>query len=106
METLAFGTSPPIMVARTHTSSSQAMPAVLSLQLHWTPERTACRCPPILDKKNLQNADWFDRVYRIGSEDARDLLNDQATKFSKYSIFSTMGCTDNAATKWAVVRTE
>ncbi|ROV90990.1 hypothetical protein VSDG_07667 [Cytospora chrysosperma] len=41
----------------------------------------------------------------IGSKDARDLLNDQATKFSKYSIFSTMGRTNNAATKWAVVRT-
>lgn len=53
----------------------------------------------------LQITDGFDMNYRIGSEDVRDLLNDQATKFSKYSIFNTMGCTDNAATKWGVIRT-
>lgn len=41
---------------------------------------------------------------RIGSKDARDLLNDQATYYSKYSISSTMGCADNAATNWAVIR--
>lgn len=46
----------------------------------------------------------FGLIYRIGSMDARDLLNDQATNYPKYSISNTMGCTDNAATKWAVVR--
>lgn len=89
-ETLACGTSPPIPVALTPTSCSQAMPAVLSLRLRWTPARTACRCPSILDKEKLQNTDGFVRIHRIGSEDARDLLNDQATKFSPSTASSAL----------------
>ncbi|ROV88760.1 hypothetical protein VMCG_10051 [Cytospora schulzeri] len=41
----------------------------------------------------------------IGSEDVRDLLNDQATEYAKYSISSNMGCTDNAPTSWAIIHT-
>ncbi|KUI64101.1 hypothetical protein VM1G_10890 [Cytospora mali] len=41
----------------------------------------------------------------IGSQDVRDLVNDQVTNYAGYSISSTMGCTVNIATDWAIIHT-